>query len=116
MSRVGVDGTDTVSVRIHEKHVGLTSNAPDSCIFRVHTRLSRANEKAYDPHLLAIGPYHRSKDGLGLMEDHKLRYLQLLQRKTETSVETYIKAMRELEGSARRCYAEPISLTTDEVV
>ncbi|KAB8726144.1 hypothetical protein FH972_026417 [Carpinus fangiana] len=73
--------------------------------------------KAYQPELLAIGPYHRGKDDLKQMEDHKLLYLQqLLQRKNESSVERYIKAMRELEERARRCYAEPISLSTNEFV
>ncbi|XP_062162472.1 UPF0481 protein At3g47200-like [Alnus glutinosa] len=112
-----VDGADPVSILIHEKLVGLTPNAPEYCIFRVHTLLRRVNEKAYDPQLLAIGPYHRDKDGLKLMEDHKLHYLQLLlRRRGETSVETYINAMRKLESRTRRCYAEPISLSTNEFV
>jgi len=89
----------------------------ECCIFKVHTQLRKVNEKAYDPVMVAIGPYHRGKDDLRLMEDHKLHYLQLLlQRRNESSVETYIKAIRELEGRARRYYAEPISLTTDEFV
>jgi hypothetical protein len=51
------------------------------------------------------------------MEDHKLLYLQqLLQRRNESSVERYIKAMRELEGRGQRCSAKPISLTRDEFV
>jgi hypothetical protein len=112
-----VDEADPVSICINKKLVGLTSNASDCCIFRVHTQLRKTNEMAYEPLLLAIGPYHRGKDDLRLMEDHKLRYLQLLlQRRNEISVETYIKAMRELEESARKFYAEPISLTSDEFV
>jgi hypothetical protein len=112
-----VDGTDPVSISIHEKLAGLTPNAAKCCIFRVHTQLCKTNEKAYDPQLLAIDPYHRGKDDLRHMEDHKLRYLQLLlQRKRESNVETYIKAIRELEGSAHEFYAEPISLTTNEFV
>ncbi|XP_059448409.1 UPF0481 protein At3g47200-like [Corylus avellana] len=112
-----VDGADPVSIRIHEKLIGLTPNAPECCIFRVHTQLRKTNEKAYEPQLLAIGPYHRGKDDLRLMENHKLHYLQLLlHRRRESNVETYIKAIRELEGRAREFYAEPISLTTDEFV
>jgi hypothetical protein len=112
-----VDGVDLVSIRIHEKLAGLIPNVLECCIFKVHTQLRKVNEKAYDPVMVAIGPYHRGKDDLRLMEDHKLHYLQLLlQRRNESSVETYIKAIRELEGRARRYYAEPISLTTDEFV
>jgi hypothetical protein len=112
-----IDGVDLVSIRIDEKLAGFTPNDPECCIFRVHTQLRNVNEKAYEPQLLAIGPYHRGKGGLRQMEEHKLGYLQqLLQRRNESSVERYIKAMRELEGRARRCYAEPISLTTDEFV
>ncbi|XP_059447889.1 UPF0481 protein At3g47200-like [Corylus avellana] len=113
-----VDGADLVSIRIDEKLVGFTPNTSEySCIFRVHTQLRNVNEKAYEPELLAIGPYHRGKVDLRQMEEHKLRYLQLLlQRRNESSVERYIKAMRELEGRARRFYAETISLTTDEFV
>ncbi|XP_059446778.1 UPF0481 protein At3g47200-like [Corylus avellana] len=113
-----VDGVDLISIRIDEKLAGLTPNDSEySCIFRVHNQLRKTNEKAYEPQLLAIGPYHRGKDDLRLMEDHKLRYLQLiLQRGNESSVERYIKAMRELEGRAREFYSEPISLTTDDFI
>ena len=50
------------------------------------------------------------------MEDHTLRYLQLLQRRKESNVETYINTTRELEGRARKFHAEPISLTAYEFV
>ncbi|XP_059446782.1 UPF0481 protein At3g47200-like [Corylus avellana] len=111
------DGVDLVSIRIDEKLAGLTPTDPECCIFRVCTQLRNINEKAYEPELLAIGPYHRGKDELKQMEDHKLRYLKLLlQRRNESSVKRYIKAMRELEGRGRRFYAETINLTTDEFV
>ncbi|XP_057475916.1 UPF0481 protein At3g47200-like [Actinidia eriantha] len=51
------------------------------------------------------------------MEEHKVRYLQLLlQRKNESNAERYIIAIRSLEQKARRCYAEPINLTSNEMV
>ena len=112
-----VNEFDLLSQRIDGKLTGLTPNAPTCCIFRVYTELRNVNKKAYEPQLLAIGPYHRGKDDLKQMDDHKLRYLKLLlQRRRENSVERYIDAMRELEESARKCYAEPISLTTNEFV
>jgi hypothetical protein len=52
-----------------------------------------------------------------LMEEHKLWYLQLLLlRGNESSVERCMKAVRELEGRARRYHAKTISLTIDEFI
>ncbi|CAL5395112.1 unnamed protein product [Camellia sinensis] len=69
------------------------------------------NEKAYEPAVVAIGPYHPSKANLQEMELHKLRYLQrLLNRQKEKSVDRYVMAIRELEKRACNCYAETIRL------
>jgi hypothetical protein len=108
---------DHVSIHIEEKLAGLTEISEEQCIFKVHNSLRMINEKAYEPELVSIGPYHRGKVGLQLMEEHKYRYLKLiLDRRNERDVKRYTKAMRELEERTRRCYAEPISLTTEELV
>ncbi|XP_040988266.1 UPF0481 protein At3g47200-like [Juglans microcarpa x Juglans regia] len=96
-------------VSIDERLVNLMSIpiAPDCSVFEVHRPLRMVNEKAYEPDLLAIGPYHRGKDHLALMERHKLRLLQeMLKRENETSVERYIIAMRHIEERARKFYAD----------
>lgn len=112
-----VDIVGHVSIHIEEKLVGLTPIPKERCIFKVYNPLRKVNEKAYEPQLLSIGPYHRGKDGLQLMEEHKFRYLNLmLKRRKESSVKRYIMAMRELEERTRRCYAEPLSLTTEKFV
>ncbi|KAG7995594.1 hypothetical protein I3843_01G117800 [Carya illinoinensis] len=113
------DAFSTRIKAIDKKLAALTPiNAEEYCIFKVHDQLLKVNEKAYKPVLLAIGPYNdHGKVGQGLMEEHKLRYLsQMLRRTNESSVEGYIEALRELEERARRCYAERISLTTYEFV
>ncbi|PSS35670.1 UPF0481 protein [Actinidia chinensis var. chinensis] len=52
-----------------------------------------------------------------MMEEHKLRYLKLLlQQKNESNAERYVIAMRSLEQEARRCYADLIDLTLEEMV
>ncbi|EYU24251.1 hypothetical protein MIMGU_mgv1a019478mg [Erythranthe guttata] len=84
-------------------------------IYRVHKHLRNVNMKAYEPEVIAIGPYHRSKDNLQMMEDHKLCYLRLiLERKEINNIETYVSAIEPLEEEARKCYAEPITLNSPD--
>ncbi|CAL5337293.1 unnamed protein product [Camellia sinensis] len=102
---------------IDRKLAELTPISSERCIFRVHDPLRNENKKAYEPQVVAIGPYHHGKDNLQPMEERKLRYLkQLLNRRDEDSAERYIEAMRESEEEAREFYAEPIRLDSNEFV
>jgi len=65
-------------VQIDEKLRGLPSNHSTCSIFKVPSRLRHVNERAFEPEILSIGPYHRGKDNLKMMEEHKKRYLQEL--------------------------------------
>ncbi|KAL0336220.1 UNVERIFIED_CONTAM: hypothetical protein Sradi_4833900 [Sesamum radiatum] len=85
-------------------------------IYRVHKDLRDVNNKAYEPEIIAIGPYHRDKDNIRMMEEHKLWYLHLLLKRKKENVETYISAMGELEQEARNCYAEPVSLNSAKFI
>ncbi|XP_011086480.1 UPF0481 protein At3g47200-like isoform X2 [Sesamum indicum] len=85
-------------------------------IYRVHKDLRDVNNKAYEPEIIAIGPYHRDKDHLKMMEEHKLWYLHLLLKRKKENVEAYISAMGELEQEARNCYAEPVSLNSAKFI
>ncbi|XP_028112993.1 UPF0481 protein At3g47200-like [Camellia sinensis] len=107
---------DPVSLHLDEKLTHLCGK--DLCyIYKVHDRLRWQNEKLYEPEIIAIGPYHHGKDNLQWMEEHKLRYLQLLlKRRNETSVDRYIVAMRDLQERAFRCYANSVWLNKDEFV
>ena len=52
------------------------------------------------------------------MEKHKLRYLQhILKRGEETRIDNLVKAIRQLEVKALKCYAaETVRLDTDDFV
>ncbi|KAA8525019.1 hypothetical protein F0562_011343 [Nyssa sinensis] len=115
MSRNDVD---SVSIRIlNDKVRSACEVSFKGCIFRVHDRLRHENSKAYEPEIVAIGPYHRGKENLQGMEKHKLRYLKkLLERKNESSVARYVVSIKAMEGRARQSYAESINLSTDEFV
>ncbi|XP_028108756.1 putative UPF0481 protein At3g02645 isoform X2 [Camellia sinensis] len=107
---------DHVSLHLDDKLTHLSHRHCECNIYRVYDRLRRQNEKAYEPEILAIGPYHHHKANR-VMEDHKLWNLQqLLKRRNETSVDRYIVAMRDLQERARRCYADSVSLNKDEFV
>ncbi|KAI8009919.1 UPF0481 protein [Camellia lanceoleosa] len=108
---------DNVSISITKKLANFCHPSSECCIFRMYDDLRRQNEKAYEPSIVAIGPYHRGKAKLKQMEEHKLWYLQqLLNREKNNSVNEYIKAIKELEERARNCYAETIPLESDEFV
>jgi hypothetical protein len=109
---------DPLIVQIDEKLGDLPSNHSTCSIFNVPSRLRHVNERAFEPEILSIGPYHRGKDKLKMMEEHKKRYLQkLLQRRGESSVERYVTAMTGLEGIARQFYDHSVvSLGQDEFV
>ncbi|KAK3187801.1 hypothetical protein Dsin_027362 [Dipteronia sinensis] len=109
---------DRVLDRVKEKLGRLSPTPFERCsIFIVPDQLRKINEKAYEPEIVAIGPYHRGKDHLKAMEEHKLRYLQkLLQRTGESKLSSYVTAMSAMEERARGCYKGCISLESDEFV
>ncbi|XP_057470675.1 UPF0481 protein At3g47200-like [Actinidia eriantha] len=108
---------DPLSLHLDDKLTHLSGAHFECYIYKVHDRLRRQNEMAYEPEILAVGPYHHGKGNLRMMEEHKLRYLKLLlERTNETSVDRYIVAMRILQERAQRCYSDSIRLNKDEFV
>ncbi|CAI9774639.1 unnamed protein product [Fraxinus pennsylvanica] len=108
---------DSVTVKIDNILDNLSSTPSKPSMFRVAHHLRSINPEAYDPQIIAIGPFHRSKPNLQKMEQHKVRYLKLfLQRRKESSVERYVTTIRHLEDRARKCYAEDIQLDEDKFV
>jgi len=108
---------DPLVVQIDKKLGDLPSNHSTCSICKVPSRLRHVNDRAFEPEILSIGPYHRGKDQLKMMEEHKKRYLQkLLQRRGESSVSEYVKAMIGVEAEARKFYDQSVSLVQDEFV
>ncbi|KAJ8763214.1 hypothetical protein K2173_025599 [Erythroxylum novogranatense] len=83
----------------------LPSAPSDRILPRVPNHLRRVKKEAYEPEIISIGPYHRGKDHLAAMEEHKFRYLKLLlQRRDESSIAKYVEALNELNKRAANSY------------
>ncbi|XP_059639066.1 UPF0481 protein At3g47200-like [Cornus florida] len=101
---------------IRGKIDGLPPLSNDCCIFRVPKRLRDINEKAFTPQSVSIGPFHRGKEHLEAMEKDKVRYMQSFLNRTSTSLESFIRKVKDWEGSVRSCYTESINLSSKDFV
>ena len=76
-------------------------------------RLRRANEAAYTPKVVSIGPIHREKS-LKIMKDYKRLFLKNFLLRTGKDLIHYIKIVNDREESLRECYQETFELSSDE--
>ncbi|KAG9134613.1 hypothetical protein Leryth_000947 [Lithospermum erythrorhizon] len=96
-----------------------TAGCSSCCIFRIPQSLVEVNGRAYEPHVISIGPYHHGEPKLQMMEEQKWRFLGDLLKRTEMHglvLQDLLKAVQELESQARECYSENIMMVTDEIV
>ncbi|OMO92694.1 hypothetical protein COLO4_17390 [Corchorus olitorius] len=100
--------SDGVAIQLDEKLGSFCLRSEESFIFRVPHQLRRINEKAYEPHIISIGPYHRGKQHLRGMEIHKLHYLKMFLQQRNENVGKYVDAMRAMEADARACYDQAV--------
>ncbi|GKV08878.1 hypothetical protein SLEP1_g20449 [Rubroshorea leprosula] len=107
---------DAVLVRIDAKLNSLsTLHIQKRKIFKVPRELLEINKNAYEPHFVSIGPYHHGNDHFKAMEVYKVRlFKMLLQRIGQLSTATCVAAMRDMVEEARNCYAESLTMSTDD--
>ncbi|KAG6435436.1 hypothetical protein SASPL_100310 [Salvia splendens] len=111
-----------VMIRAYSDHISILvvyCTPPKCLIQKVHRQLSNLNPKAYEPDVIAIGPYHHDKEHLEAMEHHKLRHMHLLlhENNPRDNVQMYATAIATAEAEARRCYNDmPDTLTRSQFV
>lgn len=69
---------DQLSIQIGEKLRDRFPIWSDRSIFEVPAHLRNVYQDAYEPNILAIGPYHRGKSRLNAMEEPKMCNLKVL--------------------------------------
>ncbi|MBA0668676.1 hypothetical protein Goklo_001565, partial [Gossypium klotzschianum] len=77
---------------------------------KVPHRLREVNEKAYEPNVISIGPYHYRKPHLARMEDFKKRWFQKFVEKPHLGIDQFREAVRPLLEKIRNCYEQPLHL------
>ncbi|KAL1127506.1 hypothetical protein V6Z11_A13G182500 [Gossypium hirsutum] len=80
----------------------------ESYILKVPRRLREINEKAYEPNVISVGPYHYRKPHLARMEDFKKWLFEKHVEKPHLSLDQFREAMKDLEGKTRKCYERPL--------
>ncbi|KAK3412041.1 hypothetical protein EUGRSUZ_I00798 [Eucalyptus grandis] len=85
-------------------------------IYRIPHYLKDGENKAYVPQIVSLGPYHHGEKHLRQMDQHKLRCLHHILKRTNHQIGDYLHSVKELEGRARACYEGPISMSSNEFV
>ncbi|KAA3486327.1 UPF0481 protein [Gossypium australe] len=80
-----------------------------SCFYRVPHRLREVNEKAYEPNVVSIGPYHYYKPHLQAMQAIKRSFFWKIAVEKNLNVEALEMTMSNLEPRIRKCYKEELS-------
>ncbi|XP_027063073.2 UPF0481 protein At3g47200-like [Coffea arabica] len=95
-------------------------NTSSICIFRLPCGLTGTNEKAEEPELVSIGPYHRGKNHLLKFEEHKWYFLDKILSRNHNNhfsgLSTYLRCMRDLEARARACYSDKLLMSSHDFV
>ncbi|CAL9172366.1 unnamed protein product [Musa hybrid cultivar] len=87
-------------------------NRAPCTIYEIPATIRKHDTQAYQPKVVAIGPYHREKTGLRITVDDKWRCLRHMLsfasprfREEENQLRIWIKNIKEKEELARSCYS-----------
>ncbi|KAK3412085.1 hypothetical protein EUGRSUZ_I00875 [Eucalyptus grandis] len=85
-------------------------------ICRIPQYLKNGKDKDYDPQIVSLGPYHHGKEHLRPMDQHKLRCLRRILKRSNNEIDPYLNSVKDVEGRARSCYDGMISMNSDDFV
>ncbi|XP_062173703.1 UPF0481 protein At3g47200-like [Alnus glutinosa] len=105
---IGIDSdeSDDLFAKINISSEQHPPEWPGCCIYRVHQKLRKINEKAYTPKLISIGPFHHSGNEFKDMEKHKVRYFEDFLKRTRKRKEDLLEIIKVEEEKISHCYSE----------
>ncbi|CAD6210925.1 unnamed protein product [Miscanthus lutarioriparius] len=114
---------DDAQVEAMQRRVDAAAPLADDpyTIFRLPSAVRERHRDLYEPKVVSVGPYYHGRAGLGAAQQHKWRLLRDFlsrggkkQAAAGGGLGAYVRAAREVEADARRCYAEGVGLGADE--
>lgn len=109
MVRTEVKPCDLLSRGTVPKLLKKSASGESCCIFRIPESLARNNKTAYEPKIVSIGPYHRGKTHLQMVQEHKHRFLEFFLTKAKKKgvyMSDLVEAVSILEDDVRDSYSE----------
>ncbi|XP_010034210.2 UPF0481 protein At3g47200 [Eucalyptus grandis] len=97
-----------------ERERSFPARTSSRTIFRIPPTLRGINPKAEKPEIVSIGPYHRGREDLLEFEEHKWFFLKRFLHRTSLKMESLVISVARLESSARRCYSEPVLMSSGD--
>ncbi|KAG9441333.1 hypothetical protein H6P81_017187 [Aristolochia fimbriata] len=118
MDSAKVLGKDAWLKSLREKYESVSEKelkwTQPATIHRVPHIIRRGNESAYEPEIVAIGPYHRRNVRLWAMEKRKWQYLHSFCTRCGHTWEEVLLKVHEMVGRAQRCYSSNIDPIEEE--
>ncbi|XVF19767.1 hypothetical protein REPUB_Repub11eG0139200 [Reevesia pubescens] len=118
------DWLTSVESKINQRPQLLNESAGKECccIFRLPKSLVTTNyEKAYEPQIVSIGPYHHGEEHLKMIQEHKWRFLGSFlsrtqqQRRQGVGFSNLFQVIAAHEETVRECYSEIINLNSRDL-
>ena len=90
---------------------------PECCIYRVPKALRKANEEAYTPQVISIGPLHYGQKELAYMEKQKIRFRREFSKRITPEIwQEMVGFLQHHEQHIHHCYEETSNLKKLEFI
>ncbi|KAB1226598.1 hypothetical protein CJ030_MR1G019083 [Morella rubra] len=105
---------DSAAIELHDQWAIDIIPSKHCCIYRVPTKLRKANKDAYTPLVVSIGPFHRQREEYEKMEIPKKRYKKFFCERTGTKQEDLTTFIKSRQQKIRHSYSEEFGTIEDE--